>query len=123
MKKVLLVAGMAVLAAILVLHGFDAVTGTKSPNSGNTYDGFAKCLSEKGAKMYGASWCPHCISQKGMFGSSWKFMDYVECATPDGEKACSSAGVRAYPTWTFADGMKIEGEMSLEQLAAKTGCK
>jgi hypothetical protein len=32
------------------------------------YDGFAKCLASKQAKMYGLYWCPHCAEQKEMFG-------------------------------------------------------
>ncbi|MFH1400946.1 MAG: hypothetical protein ABIH41_05485, partial [Nanoarchaeota archaeon] len=33
-------------------------------------DDFARCLTQSGATMYGASWCPHCNDQKEMFGSS-----------------------------------------------------
>src|SRR3989344_3569664 len=36
------------------------------------YDPFAQCLTDNGAKMFGAYWCPHCSDQKKMFGSSWK---------------------------------------------------
>ena len=27
------------------------------------YDGFARCLGDRGVKMYGAWWCPHCQEQ------------------------------------------------------------
>jgi thiol-disulfide isomerase/thioredoxin len=30
------------------------------------YDEFAKCLTDNGAKFYGAFWCPHCQAQKKM---------------------------------------------------------
>lgn len=73
--------------------------------------------------MYGAYWCPHCNNQKELFGASWKYVDYVECATPEGEKTCATAGVKLFPTWVFGDGTRTEGEMSAAQLAAKTGCK
>lgn len=36
-----------------------------------TTDDFAKCLTEKGAKMYGTSWCGHCKNQKALFGDSF----------------------------------------------------
>ena len=48
------------------------------------YEILAKCLQEKGIKMYGASWCTYTNNQKNMFGESWKYIDYIECALPDG---------------------------------------
>src|ERR1700756_4791741 len=45
----------------------------------NRYDDFARCISAKGAKMYGAFWCPHCEEQKEQFGSSFQYVNYVEC--------------------------------------------
>lgn len=119
-KKMILVAGIILLAVI----GFGIIIGGKSSNGApGKYDGLAKCLSENGVKMYGAYWCPHCNNQKEMFGASWRYVDYVECATPEGEAACRNAGVKLFPTWTFGDGSRAEGELSAEQLAAKTGCK
>lgn len=89
------------------------------------YDEFAKCVANSGAKMYGAYWCPHCADQKKMFGSSAKYLPYVEC-DPRGnnadEKACDAAGVKGFPTWTFSDGTKNEGDLSLRQLAIRTNC-
>ncbi len=88
-------------------------------------DNFAKCLAEKGAMMYGASWCPHCQNQKEMFGESWKNINYVECALPNGRgqaKECMDAGIEGYPTWIFRDGAKFAGELSLQELGQKTGC-
>ena len=35
-------------------------------------------LKEKGAKMYGAFWCSHCIEQKAPFGARAQ-IPYVEC--------------------------------------------
>jgi hypothetical protein len=89
------------------------------------YDGFAQCLSDKGAKMYGAFWCPHCNDQKDMFGSSWKYAPYVECSNPDRSQneACDSAGITGYPTWRFADGKEETGLMSFEELSAASGCQ
>lgn len=93
--------------------------------SGKNYDSFAKCLTESGAKMYGAFWCGHCESQKKMFGSSWDYATYIECSTPDGRSQtpeCNSAGIQRYPTWEFADGGRLTGEQSFEQLSLITGC-
>lgn len=88
-------------------------------------DAFAKCITEKGAKLYGASWCPHCQIQKKEFGESVQYVNYIECAV-EGSKnqaeACAAAGIKGYPTWQFADGSQILGEATFEQLSEKTSC-
>ncbi|MCC6520877.1 hypothetical protein IT403_02770 [Candidatus Nomurabacteria bacterium] len=98
----------------------------KKPSGPGKYDQFAQCLADKGAKFYGAFWCPHCQNQKRMFGSkSAKLLPYTECSTPDGKgttQACIDAGVKSYPTWKFADGTELVGEIPLAQLAEKTSC-
>lgn len=86
---------------------------------------FAECLKEKGAVFYGAFWCQHCTAQKKMFGKAAAALPYVECSTPDGRgqtQACTSKGVKAYPTWHFADGSIGEGVLSIDRLSEKTGC-
>ncbi len=97
-----------------------------SPQQDNVnLDKFAQCLSEKGVAMYGAFWCGHCNNQKKMFGDSWKSIVYVECSTSDGEsqtEACKAENIRGYPTWKFADGKTLEGEVSFQQLSRYSGC-
>jgi hypothetical protein len=88
-------------------------------------DAFAQCLGTKGAKMYGAYWCPHCETQKEMFGSSFQYAPYVECGVKGSRlpaQVCTDANVKHYPTWVFADGARVEGEHSLEFLSQETGC-
>ncbi len=100
------------------------ITGYFASEPGK-YDDFAKCLTEKGAKIYGAYWCPHCQDQKSDFGSSWKYVDYVECDLGNGQgqkQVCTEAGVSGYPTWIFADGSSLSGEQSFSTLAKKTLC-
>jgi len=94
--------------------------GCAAPNQ----DAFAKCLTAKGAKMYGAWWCPHCQDQKQAFDDSWKYVTYVECSGPDyaPTRACIDAGIGEYPTWDFGNGSRKEGGLSLEELSAITGC-
>ena len=88
------------------------------------YDDFAICLKEKGAVFYGAFWCSHCNNQKILFGSSKDLMPYVECSTPDMQQneICKDKKIEGYPTWEFADGTRLTGEVSLEMLAQKTSC-
>src|SRR5208283_5296057 len=97
-------------------------------HSNHRYDGFAKCLASKQAKMYGLYWCPHCIEQKEMFGESFHYVPYVECAvkgpgaSSELQPQCKIAGVKLFPSWQFADEPPKEGVLSLEALSDKTGC-
>jgi len=89
------------------------------------YDGFAKCLAAKQAKMYGLYWCPHCAEQKAMFGKAFQYVPYVECAIKDSHElapACSAAGVKLFPSWQFGSNKPIEGVFPMEELSDKTGC-
>ena len=92
----------------------------------STLDSFAKCLSAKGVKMYGAWWCPHCKDQKESFGYSFQYVNYVECSLP-GQRpmndTCKQAGIKNFPTWQYPDGSRTEGLQPLDTLAQKTGCK
>lgn len=109
MKKALLIAALVLLAAC----------------SGK-YDEFAKCLTEKDAKFYGAYWCPHCAHQKDMLGSSMEHINYIECSLPEKRgqtQVCIDANVTSYPMWEFADGSRVTGVQQLETLAEKTGCE
>jgi glutaredoxin len=91
------------------------------------HDGFARCLGDRGVKMYGAYWCPHCQDQKEKFGASFKSVPYVECGvegdTHAQSQACKEANVKHYPTWQFPPmGERVERVFSLEELADRTGC-
>ena len=110
------------LIALVIVFGF--LTGAKTKPSGKL-DGFAQCISNSGAKFYGAFWCSHCQAQKKAFGSSVEYLPYVECSSADGksqEQVCVDAGIESYPTWKFADGTELSGELSFETLSQKTGC-
>lgn len=98
---------------------------TSVPVGPGKYDDFAVCLKDKGATFYGAFWCPHCQATKKLFGSSQKLLPYVECSTPDASgqtQICIDKKITGYPTWEFADGSRLSGEIPLEQLAEKTSC-
>ncbi len=88
-------------------------------------DGFAQCLSDSGAKMYGAYWCSHCKTQKAMFGDSWDNVNYIECSLPNNQgqtQECIDAGITGYPTWESGDGSRKSGEVSLSELGNIVGC-
>ncbi len=125
-NKIALVAVVAVIAvvAVTLFSGFTGQVvnpGTDNTNTGN----FAECLTDRGVKMYGAYWCPHCQNQKNMFGSDWENVNYIECSLPEraGQtEECRNAGIKAYPTWEFQDGTRLESELTFKQLSAYTGC-
>jgi len=88
-------------------------------------DAFARCLGDKGAKMYGAYWCPHCADQKELFGSSEQYLPYIECGIKGSRNlnpVCTDANVKHFPTWQFADGTRVEGAHPLDFLSQTTGC-
>ncbi|MBN2368171.1 hypothetical protein JXC34_04055 [Candidatus Woesearchaeota archaeon] len=94
-----------------------------------SYDNFAGCLAESGAKMYGAWWCGHCSDQKQMFGKSWEIMietgAYVECAKDDRSfnELCRQEGITGVPIWKFKDGSELRGKQNFYVLSQKTGCQ
>ena len=124
---------LSVAAAAMVLSfvgaGCETAATPKSPADTAKITAFASCITEKGAKFYGTSWCPHCKVQKAEFGEeAMKLVNYIECAPPEipqnqQAKACDEAGIKGYPTWVFADGSRAEGAQSFKELSAKTGCE
>ncbi|MBI2629434.1 hypothetical protein HYW74_05100 [Candidatus Pacearchaeota archaeon] len=114
-----------IIVAVLIIIGIAYFLAFKeNPNDGK-YDSFAQCLSEKNTTMYGAFWCPHCKEQKKAFGSSWQYINYIECSTPDGNaqlQICKDANIDGYPTWQFADGTRRDGFVPLADLARITNC-
>lgn len=113
-KTLLWFAGILVLAL-----GFGWWIATRLEQVG-AHDEFAQCLAEKQIIMYGAEWCPHCQNEKGAFGSSFRYIPYVEC--PDNPQACLEKGIKGYPTWIFPDGRRFEGEMGLDRLSKESEC-
>ena len=95
--------------------------------SQHQHDSFARCLSQRGVKMYGAYWCPHCSDQKALFNASFKYVNYIECGLPGTtsqlQQVCTDAGIKHFPTWQFPPmGERVEGEIPLGDLSLRTGC-
>ena len=87
-------------------------------------ESLAKCLSEKGAKFYGASWCSWCNKQKEDFGEAAQYLPYIECIDSNTNEilaACQEAGITGFPTWEIA-GEKMSGFKKLEELSELSGC-
>ena len=103
-KRTVMTITIIVIAIVIGAIGYTMLRPGK-------YDGFAKCLTEKGAVMYGEDWCHNTQGQKAMFGNSFKYIDYV--VKPD---------LKVRPTWVI-DGKSYETVQSFQRLAALTGCK
>ena len=118
-NKILLMVGIVVLVVVIL------ILVPKGDSTPGKYDQFAQCLKNSGAEFYGAFWCPHCQEQKAMFGSSVKFLPYIECSLPDGQtqtQACIDKKITGYPTWIFKDLSQLSGAIPLTTLAEKTQC-
>lgn len=108
-KKHIILGSIAILILGIAIYSFVAYS---KPGS---YDDFAKCLTEKGAVMYGAmSWCKYTQGQKAMFGKSFKYINYHEFQ--------ELPGIKKTPTWVI-NGKWHENTQSFEALAQATGCK
>ncbi|MBI2546422.1 hypothetical protein HYV81_04535 [Candidatus Woesearchaeota archaeon] len=78
------------------------------------YDAFAKCLTDKGAVMYGAiGWCQYTKQQAAWFGNSFKYVNYKDYK--------ETQGIRKTPTWEI-NGERYEGVQSFDRLSQLTGC-
>ena len=79
-------------------------------------------LSVSEVKMYGAYWCPHCDTQKQLFGRAADRIPYIEC-DPEGENSqtalCQQKGIQAYPTWEISGELR-QGVQPLGKLADLT---
>ena len=115
-------AGVAVLAVHLVFYS--GATVVASGQEDPWMKGLTAHMEETGAKMYGAFWCPACMSQKELFGASADRIPYVECS-PAGRNGpvaskCLAAGIRSYPTWIIK-GQRHTGVLTPASLADRTG--
>ncbi|MEL7068288.1 MAG: hypothetical protein AAGN15_06485 [Cyanobacteria bacterium J06581_3] len=104
-----------------VATGLIASCSSSFPNAFEAQ--LADHLSDTGAKMYGAYWCPHCATQKEYFGGAAAKIPYVECdleGVDNQAELCSELEITAYPTWII-DGEYYVGTQSLRALAEASG--
>jgi thiol-disulfide isomerase/thioredoxin len=115
---------LIIIVLLVIGAGFGIWSTMKNADKEAELTPFAQCLQETGAKFYGAFWCPHCQSQKELFGKAKKDLPYVECSTASKsqKQECTDIGIESYPTWIFGDESKLTGEIDLETLSEKTGC-
>ena len=113
----------AVLVIVAQMHYsglFDPTAGPEDPQ----LKALAIHLQTRGAKFYGAFWCPRCQTQKAAFEASSERLPYVEC-TPSGRNgprslACVNNNVERYPTWVIGP-RRVEGMLEPKALAGLSG--
>jgi hypothetical protein len=120
--------GRIAIFAVIIAAAFAVVFYLKH-RTDHQHDAFARCLKDRGVKMYGAYWCPHCQEQKEKFGASTleDYGPYVECGVKGDlhglSQVCKDEGIKHYPTWQFPPtGERVERIFSLEELSDRTGC-
>jgi thiol-disulfide isomerase/thioredoxin len=121
MKKGVLIFWGIILAVIVLAFGSSLFLQAQP----GAHDQLAQCIKKQGVVFYGAFWCPHCQRTKALFGTSAKYLPYVECSTPDGKnqtQICIDKKINSYPTWVRPDGATMGGEHPLSEWAAFSGC-
>lgn len=104
---------------VVVLLMISAVVAYGLRTPGGDLEGFARCLTEAGATMYGTDTCSFCQAQKRLFGKSFKYVDYANC---NYGTRCQEAGITGYPTWVMPDGERLTGLQEIDVLAERSGC-
>ena len=125
-KSSKLIKKLIIFTIIIAIIGGLGYLYINNKNKPSKYDNLAQCLTQNGTKMFGAYWCPHCLNQKKEFGNAWKYIKYIECSLSGRQaqtKECADEGIESYPTWEFADKIRLTGEIPLEQLAEKSNCE
>ncbi|MEM6452560.1 MAG: hypothetical protein AAF703_19870 [Cyanobacteria bacterium P01_D01_bin.105] len=111
-----IILAVSTLAISLLMGGCNTLPGSYNAR-------LADHLTNTGAKMYGAYWCPHCATQKDYFNGVVDRLPYVEC-DPAGFGAqpelCEQMQIYAYPTWII-EGEYYEGSMRPGKLAVLSG--
>lgn len=105
-----------IISALIIAIIYLALMNSKKPS---IYDNFAKCLTSKGAIIYGNDFCPYTGSQLNSFGKSERYLTYVKCA--NNKQLCDEKGIKKTPTWEI-NGTMYEGIQGFEKLGEIAGC-
>ena len=110
----------AVLSLVVLIMVFSLASVYSFTKKPGQYNEFAKCLTERGAVIYGNDFCQYTAKQLNYFGKSKEYLNYIKCI--DNKELCDSKGIKITPTW------EINGEMykqvqTFERLSVITGCQ
>ena len=110
-KKILIISIVSIVFVLIVGGiGFSYINSLKPA----ALDGFAQCLTDKGAIMFGSSSCQYTHAQQGMFGNSARFIDSRDFT--------DDSNIKVTPTWLI-NGNYYENVQTFNRLASLTGCE
>jgi len=121
---------VAIIIAIVTAVGVWFIQSNSIPKG--EYDTFAQCITESRLIMYGSESCSFCAKQREMFGSSFQYIEEIECSRGFSDSRadyCIARGIEYTPTWILENenGEDIfrfdAGVQSLEDLAEASGCQ
>ena len=110
-KKILIISIVSIVFVLIVGGIGFSYMNTLKPGA---LDGFAQCLTDKGAIMYGSTSCQYTHAQKGMFGNSIRFIDERDFT--------EDPNVKITPTWLI-NGKYYENVQTFNRLSQLTGCE
>lgn len=115
--------GVFFLIAILFAKNQPRFSNGKNNDNSQSNKNLASCLKKKGVKMYGAFYCGYCKQQMQMLGNS-PDVPYVECVdkSKNLNPECGPLNLKAFPTWIFPNGKRIDGTATISQLKEYAGC-
>ncbi len=113
----------------IIVFGLIFLSFNLWPDNNQNYDTLAQCMTDQGVVMYSSFRCGVCARTKAMLGSSFRYVNEVECH-PQGPSAqtalCTAKNIQGTPTWTIEhNGTEIKrhtGFLSAEELATFSGC-
>ena len=103
---------ISVIVAVIIF----SIILINNASAGHVPKSTAICIGEN-AKLYTQFGCHACVIQEDMFGTSYQYLDVVDCYFQ--LDACSS--VTHTPTWIINEKTYI-GVQDLEKLKELTGC-
>lgn len=110
-KKILIISIVSIAFALIAGgFGFSYLNSLKP----GPLDELAQCLTDKGAIMYGASFCQYSLAQKKMFGNSARYLDVRDFS--------ENPNVETTPTWLI-NGNYYKNVQTFDRLSSLTGCK
>ncbi len=112
-KRNLITIGIIIGVILLAIGILYFKSGNANPD-----EKIVKCIAEK-ATLYVSTGCPHCQTQKNVFGEMVELLNIIDC-TKDSNK-CVEAGITNIPTWIFND-TYVKGSYKIDELKEMMGC-
>jgi hypothetical protein len=101
---------------------FSKVTGYIGGESEVTK--LAQCLDNLETELYGGKYCPDCEKQLTLFGTSIRFLNYIECETSTQKEITDPKckNLRDIPAWYINKSIHY-GYKNISQLQELSGCE